>query len=201
VVHYQPMSFIRQQTDQIHALRRTPRENRLGEVPLSVLTVSQIFRGDFHVRDRRPLPNPTEAPASIVTDYDVALEHLMNSDCDTTLNRELGGPLVGQLRMVTADGAASGRGLHTGAVTWGRRSEIKGVLTGVSNAGTHHPPLYDAVAFDQAGQLVGRFDAAFDHDVLGPCLLVASYVFDLDRSDDAAGTTVRGILEGVVIGA
>ena len=80
----------------------------------------------------------------------------------------------------------------------GRGGRHAGTISGITNAGTHHEPLYDAVAFDQRGQLVGRLEGRFEHDVLGRCVLYASYVFDLS-DPEAELADVTGIIEGVVL--
>jgi hypothetical protein len=193
------MSFIDAEFDRISATSALSDSARLGGAPLAMWAISQLARGTFGVQ-RRALDHAAAwGQDSLVTEYSVALEFFANTECETVMNTELGGPLTGRIIVVNIDGKATERGVHAGSFTWGRQGNIHGILSGISNAGTHRPPLYDAVRFDQPGQFVGRLDGTFEHPMLGRCVLTASYVIDLADPRDDTTTDVKGILEGVVM--
>ena len=192
------MSFIRAEYDRIGAAVEQSSANRDANTQVATWAVSQLLRGTFAVRDRVVFQGGQYGQDSLVIRGGLALELFANPECRSVLNGELAGPILATLSIVHADADPRERGFHTGTFTWGRGEWMAGTLAGISNAGTHHRPLYDAVAFDQAGQLVGRLEGRYDHHTLGPCVVFASYVLDLaDPDDDVAAVT--GILEGVVL--
>jgi hypothetical protein len=193
-----PMDFVAAEFDRIAVAHDTAATGAVEDTSIAAWAVSQVARGTVDVRERMVTMGDNVGQESLTVRAGLTLDLFANPACASVLNGELGGPIVADLVLVGIDGDAEARGFHTGTFSWGRDGRLTGTIAGITNAGTHHPPLYDAVAFDQRGQLVGRLEGRFEHDVLGRCVLYASYVLDLS-DPDAELADVTGIIEGVVL--
>jgi hypothetical protein len=192
------MDYVATEFDRISGALDHSAAAAVEDTTMAAWAVSQLARGTLSVDDRSVMVGDNVGQESLVVQAGLTLELLANTECASVLNGEVTGPVVAELALVAIDGDAAERGFHIGTFTWGPDGRMQGTIAGISNAGTHHPPLYDAVSFDQRGQLVGRMEGRYEHDVLGRCVLYASYVLDL--SDwDAEVADVTGIIEGVVI--
>ena len=126
-------------------------------------------------------------------------------DCDSAVGKLLDGKLSsGQLVHKFEDGDGNRRGVHEGPFRWRAAGLLAaGRLRGITNAGTHRPPVFDECqrCDDRGvmeGMLLGTVVRAVDRRLLG-CELRAAYRLRFDPSKDGGSGAVRGTLEGAVV--
>lgn len=126
-------------------------------------------------------------------------------DCDSEVGSLLDGTLhVGDLVHKFEGGDGTHRGVHEASFRWRGRSVLAtGSMRGVTNAGTHRAPPFDACQrCDEVGVmeglLVGTIRRARDRRLVG-CTLQAAYRLRFDASSDGGSGGVRGTLEGAIV--
>ena len=138
------------------------------------------------------------------------LHHLKLSvaahDCDSKAAGLLDGTLAsGDLVHKFADADGNRRGVHEGQFRWNGSggTVATGTLRGVTNAGTHRAPAFDACQKCEdigvmEGLLVGTIRRARDRRLVG-CAIQAAYRLRFDASSEGGSGGVRGTLEGAVV--
>ncbi len=123
-------------------------------------------------------------------------------DCDTEVGRLFDGILHGTLSHKFTDADGRLRGVHEGA--WRLRGGViaGGRLSGVTNAGTHREPVFDACQKCEEpgvmeGMLIGRV-------LKGPsrfrgCEIRAAYRIRFEADEKGGSGEARGTLEGGIV--
>ena len=126
-------------------------------------------------------------------------------DCDSEAGALLDGTLAsGDLVHKFADADGNRRGVHEGTFRWsGSGTLATGTLRGVTNAGTHRAPAFDACQKCEdpgvmEGLLVGTIRRARDRRLIG-CTIQAMYRLRFDPSSEGGSGGVRGTLEGAIV--
>jgi hypothetical protein len=151
-------------------------------------SVSLLLRGTL-------VASPDDLDPSQAT-FGLTLETLANPDLKSPLRDVLGGVLTGRIvaRRLRNDPLA--RGIHQGHL---EGEAFRATMLGMINAGSHRPPLYRYESFEQVGHLEGVVTGAIDHEQLGPCRVVGSYVLDTNGPPDDDLLDVTGVLEGSIL--
>jgi hypothetical protein len=121
----------------------------------------------------------------------LTLELFADPDCDSVMNRELFGPLVAELMVITTEDSWPPANVHFGTFAWGGGTAITGTVTGI---GTPASVGTDVGMSRSTGRLAGRFQ----HGELGGGVVLASYQLDVDAVTPDV-TDVSGRLDGVVL--
>ena len=119
------------------------------------------------------------------------------------MGRLLDGTLVVR-RLVSAlhNGTGQGRGLHTGEFQWaGDGVRVAGHLSGMTNVGTHRPPVFGPAR--DARPATWKAGCAAHRPGQGPalvgCQVTAAYRLLFDPSEGFQDTGIQGTLEGLVV--
>lgn len=128
-----------------------------------------------------------------------------NPPCDSPLATALNGTFVVR-RFVSAyqDGDGNRRGIHTGDFEWiGAAATAKGRMSGISNAGTHRKPVFDACQrCDAHGFMEGRFCGEII-EARGPalvgCSVQGTYRFRFDPGAGGGSGAIQGTFEGSIV--
>ena len=177
-------------------------EQRTCLTPLSKTTLVSFGKPDI---DRRECDDPQ--CLTLTTRQEMELE-LTGYDCEDP--RGPAGSLLGAIRVADLvhafDGSAEGRGFHSGDFRWeSRRTLVFGRMSGITNAGTHHPRVLDCqpcrVPGFLQGRLCGSIARADDPALLGAHVF-ANYAIqarDISRDGLPEQREADGTLEGVLI--
>jgi hypothetical protein len=133
---------------------------------------------------------------------------LTNGPCDSDQSQRHNGRLYScdltHALNFKRDGS-DGRGFHGGTFTWADQGFLaSGTLSGVTNAGTHRPPVGrpDCQDCDAPGFMEGRFCGVIrrsaDPALLG-CQVFGAYRLRLEGSLRESTAKVWGVLEGVIV--
>jgi hypothetical protein len=181
-----------------------PRE--LRDLAFCMHPVSKDVRGELVLLDSDLQRCAEEECRTLKTDHLLTLENVVaHEPCDGELSRLLDGRLVVRsLITAFADGSGERRGLHTGVFDWsGSGGRVRGTLSGTTNAGTHRQPAFDPCQECEApgfieGRLCGQVLRAANERLRG-CSVAASYRLRFDANEQAVGSGVTGIIEGLIV--
>lgn len=171
---------------------------------LCVHNVSKDARGDLVLNSSEHEKCAEPECVTLKTVHRFKVE-LRSHDCDSPLGQRLEGTLVAE-RFVTAfenDGLQ--RGVHAGDFEWfiNGGGLVRGRLSGITNAGTHRAPVFDArERCHQPGVLTGRLCGEVVDAPIGElreCKVVAIYKVRFDPSEKGGEGGVYGTVEGMVI--
>jgi hypothetical protein len=126
--------------------------------------------------------------------------------CDSDAGSLLDGEFhVGNLVHAFAHASGERRGMHAGTFKWfGAGFFIVGSVSGITNAGTHRPPAFEACqTCDSRGVMEGRFCGTILQGTdqvkpLAGCQVFGSYRIRFDPSEEGGEGGVRGTLEGLI---
>lgn len=128
---------------------------------------------------------------------------VVNTACDSATAEPLKGILT--VKLSTAfDTDGMQRGFHAGDFTWTGALGLKvtGRVSGVTNEGSHRPPIQDCQKCDDRGimegKLCGQVGEAGDSKLNG-CQVIAAYRIRFDPSVKGGSGAVLGTLEGVIV--
>lgn len=128
-----------------------------------------------------------------------------NRPCDSPLAKALNGTFVVN-RFVSAyeGGDGNRRGIHTGDFEWhGAAAVAKGRMSGVTNAGTHRQPVFDACQrCDAHGFMEGRFCGVVTEPrdpALKDCSVQGTYRFRFDPGASGGHGAIQGTFEGSIV--
>jgi hypothetical protein len=127
--------------------------------------------------------------------------------CDSPLAKALDGEIVIEELVHVYGPNGTGRGFHSAAFVWhGQGTEVKGELSGVSNAGLHRqPPFQPCQRCRAAGFEEGRFCGTVvdtDQSELKGAQVFGAYLLQLRRPSATGGVPAGkaiGSLEGVIV--
>jgi hypothetical protein len=167
--------------------------------PICMIRVSKDWQGDFRVADRDL--KKCEKPGCTTVKGLIKVESKIqrHQPCDAVGAASLDGDISGLLAFSYIDDAQR-RGHHVGKIDWtGTGSKLVGQMTGVTNAGTHRPPLMQCERCEEPGHMEGCLEAVVVEGRHKGCRLVATYAIEFDPSIAPQDTAFRGTLEGVLI--
>ena len=131
---------------------------------------------------------------------------LTNNTCDSTLAKDFNGSLT-VTNLVTAYQAdGMHRGFHAGDFVWAGANGLKveGRMSGMTNEGTHRPPIKDCQKCEEVGIMEGRLcgsvTASNNPDLKG-CQVIAAYRFRFDATAKGIQGKLLGTVEGAIISA
>jgi hypothetical protein len=124
-------------------------------------------------------------------------------DCDFERGRLTDGILVASIVSKFADADGTRRGVHEGAFRLRGASLITGELRGVTNAGTHREPVFDACQKCEEpgvmeGLLLGTIRRSPDKALIG-CRVQAAYRLRYEADQKGGSGEFQGTLEGGII--
>jgi hypothetical protein len=176
-------------------------EQRTCLTPLSKTMAGRVGRPE---PERRECDDPP--CLTLTTRQELELE-LRGFDCEDP--GAAAASLLGVIRVVDLvhvfDGSGDGRGFHSGDFRWeSQRTLVLGRMSGITNAGTHHPPVLDCQECRAPGFLQGRLCGSIaraEDPALRGAHVFANYVI---RAGDLAGDglpeqRVEGTLEGLLV--
>jgi hypothetical protein len=125
-----------------------------------------------------------------------------NKECDSELANIFDGELTANITHgLTLNG--EGRGAHHGKFTLvagpSGSNHLVGFLSGVTNAGTHHPPLSNCESCDITGHMEGRLVGEITKGIMIGARIFASYAILFNASKEFTDTIADGELEGVIV--
>ena len=140
-----------------------------------------------------------------VHQLELRLESGGDDRCDAGPARVLDGRLyVCDLTHALANADFFERGFHGGNFTWvGQKVLAIGTLSGITNAGTHHAPVFEPCQVCNEprfmeGRFCGVIRRSADPALLG-CQLFGTYRLRFDDSLRDQETPIRGVLEGLIV--
>jgi hypothetical protein len=143
---------------------------------------------------------------TLKTIHFVQLKVVTNKPCDSATGRLLDGALtIRNLATAFEGGDGTRRGIHEGDfVLKGNAIVASGTMSGITNAGTHRPPVFkpcqtcDAKGFME-GRFCGTVRRAERKQLIG-CQVIGTYRFHFDPNKQEGGRgTIEGTLEGEVV--
>jgi hypothetical protein len=178
----------------------------LLERTICLSALSKNLKGEL-----RPLHHALERCAklrcrTLKTIHFVHLKVTTNRPCDSRTGQLLDGDLTIR-NLVTAfeGGDGTKRGVHEGDFIWQGRSLIAiGSLSGITNAGTHRKPPFDACqTCDAEGFMEGRFCGTIrrsERPQLVGCQVIGTYRFRFKptRAEGGQGG-ISGTMEGEIV--
>jgi hypothetical protein len=174
-----------------------PRE--MIEIKFCMSEVSKELKGQFTVLDR-DLQECKDPPCKTLKGL-IAVEAEVNphKPCDSRISGILNGMIKGELAFAYIEDGTR-RGIHAGEFEWhGADAMLKGRMSGVTNAGTHHPPAGTCEPCDRGGHMEGRLDAVVVEGKMLGYRVWAAYAIDFDSGFDVQDTGFQGTIEGVLI--
>ena len=123
-----------------------------------------------------------------------------NPECDSEIAKILNGRLVSSklIHGLILDG--HGRGAHHGdfLIVGAQGTEVKGILGGTTNAGTHHGTS-DCEPCNVKGHMEGRLVGNVTKGPLKGSRIFASYMIFFEHSTEFTDTIANGELEGIIV--
>lgn len=165
--------------------------------------VSRNMRGELKLGLDSPHACPDPKCETLATTHRLVLRVSTHSPCDvaTALDGKL---TIDRLVTVYAHDGLE-RGFHAGDFVWDLSGgiQILGRLSGVTNVGTHRPPLFqECQVCDERGVMEGRLCGEFKSVAGAPfnrCQIIAAYRIKFKPSKAGGNGPVRGTLEGVMV--
>jgi len=183
-----------------------PGSRDLLERHICLSALSKNVKGEL-----RPLHHDRERCArlrciTLKTIHFVKLKVTTNKPCDSRTGVLLDGELTIS-RLVTAfeGGDGTRRGVHEGDFIWkGRSLDAVGTLSGITNAGTHRKPIFDACqTCDAKGYMEGRFCGTIrksERPQLVGCQVIGTYRFHFKPTRTEGGQGgISGTMEGEIV--
>lgn len=167
--------------------------------PICMLRVSKDWRGRFEVAesDQKPCANPQCTTVKALVNFKAEIRR--HDPCDAPGAGGLDGTITGLLAFSYINDGQQG-GYHVGRLDWsGANSKLIGRMKGVTNAGTHRPPLMQCERCHNPGHMEGCLEAVVVDGEHQGCRLIATYAIAFDPSVRPQDTDFRGTLEGVLI--
>jgi hypothetical protein len=124
-----------------------------------------------------------------------------NNECDSEIAKVLNGRLISSKLIHGLNLDGKGRGAYHGnlLIVGAKGTEVKGIISGITNAGTHHTPLKACEQCSVKGHMEGRLVGRITKGPLIDSRIFASYAMKFDPSDEFTDTTVKGELEGIIV--
>ena len=178
---------------------------RLFETRMCLSALSKNAHGEFgHAHgDVQKCDKPPCKTLKTIQPFKVEISG--NPPCDSALGALFDGVFVVE-RFVSAyeEGDGNRRGVHSGDFRWeGSGVVAEGRISGVTNAGTHRPPVFDPCQpCDAHGYLEGRFCGVVvktSHDELKGCHLLGTYRFRFDPTSGGIDGSTEGTFEGELL--
>jgi len=159
--------------------------------------VSKDVKGDLKVRKQARQKCKKPRCATLKARYRLDLELVSHKPCDKV--PKLDGRFRANLAMATQNDG-HGRGLHRGRFRWASAfGNVQGRMRGITNAGTHRPPVGDCEPCNISGHMEGQLVGRIVSGRYKGCYIRASYVINYDPGTQAQDTGVWGTIEGVLI--
>lgn len=164
--------------------------------------VSKDLRGELRLLDRDLEECPDLKCKTLKAEHALELDVVGHKPCDKPPIWD--GRLKAKLVHAFVDGSGNNRGLHAGDFSWeGPGFQIRGTLSGVTNAGTHREPAFDKCQECYApgymeGRLCGQVLKSKDPKFVG-CQVFAVYRLRFDPSESGGEGGVKGTLEGLTV--
>jgi hypothetical protein len=143
---------------------------------------------------------------TLKTIHFVGMRVITNKPCDSPTGRLLDGEfIVRNLVSAFERGDGTQRGIHEGDFIWqGRGLVATGTVSGITNAGTHRPPIFDPCQkCDAKGFMEGRFCGTIrrsERRQLVGCQVIGTYRFRFRPSRaEGGGGEILGTLEGELV--
>ena len=123
-----------------------------------------------------------------------------NQDCDSAIARNLNGRLTSPRLKHGLISDGQGRGAHHGnfAIVGTQGTQVKGILGGITNAGTHHGTS-DCEPCNIKGHMEGRLVGDVTKGPLKGGRIFASYMIFFEHSPEFTNTIANGELEGILV--
>jgi hypothetical protein len=182
----------------------------LWKARICLSPVSKDCSGDLQLIDSELQECNVQRCQTFKTEHLLTVDLVRNnrdelSRCDSNLAEGLNGRLV-VCPLITAlidDG--ENRGPHTGDFVWqGASARVEGVLSGMTNVGTHRGQPFDPACQDcfqpgfMEGRLCGQIVRPTDERLAG-CAVTAAYRLVFDATKGFGDSGISGTLEGVVV--
>jgi hypothetical protein len=181
---------------------------KLWQTRMCLFPVSKDLRGELQLIDSELQECNIQQCRTFKTEHMLTVDVVRNhrdERCDSNLAEGLNGRLV-VCPLVTAlidDG--ENRGTHTGDFVWqGATARVEGVLSGMTNVGTHRGQPFDPSCQDcfqpgfMEGRLCGQIVRTTEERLVG-CTVTAAYRLQFDASQSFGDSGVEGTLEGVIV--
>ena len=161
--------------------------------------------GKLILRDSKLHKCHAPACQTLKTVHELQLFLHTNPPCDTPITKSFDGDLKVE-RLVTAfDRDGTHRGFHAGdfVLTGPAGLTVTGRLSGVTNLGTHRPPIFQACQqCNEHGVMEGRLCGQViktNDPALKDCQIIAAYRIRFDSSTTGGQGGIRAVIEGVLI--
>jgi len=172
------------------------------EKAFCVSALSKDLKGELKLAGSKKQKCPEPKCETLRTAHDLKVE-VNGTPCDSPAAHPLDGTLV--VKLSTAfDTDGNHRGFHAGDFTWTGAGGLKitGRMSGVTNEGSHRPPIKACQKCNDLGIMEGRLCGQVvepGHTKLKGCQIVAAYRIKFDPSVTGGQGGVVGTLEGVLI--
>lgn len=178
---------------------------KIFEALMCLNALSKNARGEFSPADAGLQICEEPSCKTLKTVQVFKVEVFGNPRCDSALGALFDGVfLVEQFISAYEDGDGNNRGMHSGDFRWESSSVVaEGRISGVTNAGTHRPPVFDRCQpCDARGYMEGRFCGRVvdtRHAELEGCYLLDTYCFRFDPTRGGIDGATEGTFEGELI--
>jgi hypothetical protein len=177
---------------------------RILESKLCLSALSKDLEGELHLLERFREKCDKPECETLKTVHLLKLEVASHQPCDFPDGGLFDGTLyVKDLTHAFRDGDGNDRGVHAGNFRWrGAGMVAAGVISGITNAGTHREPPFDpcqtcdAAGFME-GSLCGTILRAKSRALVG-CQISGAYRIRFDPSREGGQGRVAGTLEGAL---
>lgn len=167
--------------------------------PICMSRVSKDWHGEFKVAEsnEQKCKDPRCLTIKGLIKFESKIQR--HRPCDSIGAAVLDGAMRGLIAFnYIEDGHR--RGYHVGKLEWsGDGSRLVGQMNGVTNAGTHRPPLTQCERCEEPGHMEGCLEAVVVDGQHKGCRLVATYAIEFDPGSAPQDTAFRGTIEGVLI--
>jgi len=166
--------------------------------------LSKDLEGGLELLDRKEHRCEKPECATLTTVHRLKVEVLPHPPCDSHLGSLLNGTLVVERLVTVFDQDGMHRGFHAGDFQWfGQGAMAVGRISGVTNAGTHREPAFQACQrCESPGVMEGRLCGSIVDTQTGElkeCQVIGDYRIRFDPSQGGGSGGVRGTFEGVLV--
>ena len=172
------------------------------EKAFCVSALSKDLKGELSLSSSKAQKCQSPACKTLRTVHALKVK-IAGTTCDSGTAKLLDGTLG--VKLITAfDTDGMHRGFHSGDFVWTGVGGLKitGRMSGVTNEGSHRPPIQACQRCDERGimegKLCGEIVAAGNSKLKG-CEVIAAYRIKFDPSIKGGSGGVVGTLEGVIV--
>ena len=171
---------------------------------MCVNSVSKNFKATIKLVDKDEQKCAKPGCVTLKTIHALKMGVVSNNPCDSKLGKVLTGTILVERLASAFDNDGTRRGFHAGDFVWKTASFVaQGRLSGVTNAGTHRAPVFQACQpCDARGFMEGRICGQIvetNKPELKGCNIIGTYRMRFDPTQTGPQGGGQGTIEAVLV--